>query len=52
MDKVLNEYEINLIMTALRVYENLVEDDLEDDKRDDLSDTISSIAEKIGGRYE
>lgn len=52
MDKSLSEYEINLIMTALRVYKGLVEDDLEDDQCDDLSDTISSIAEKIGGRYE
>lgn len=52
MDKALNDYEINLIMTSLRVYRDIVEDGLEDDKCDDLSDIISSIAEKIGGRYE
>ncbi len=52
MDKRLNEYEIDLIMTSLRVYRDIVEDGLEDYKCDDLSDTISSIAEKIGGRYE
>lgn len=52
MCKRLNEYEIDLIMTSLRVYKGIVEDGLEDDKRDDLSDIISSIARKIGGRYE
>lgn len=47
MDKELTADEVGLVITALKVYQDLLEDGLEDEQCDELSDKISSIASKL-----